>query len=230
MKFNIDNWLGLAFGIIAILAWSIVNIVSLIKSSNVQKEQNKLTANLQKEQHELNNKMIDNQLKQATLQSETQKAINKQNVKIQELIENNKLKNNISSQQHEIEMKKLSQTTVIYSSLISDIETSFNRFISIVQKECSNITLDNYYDGHNFSNEWHESKNNLIKYLPSAFSIIDNFERYFIDPNKMFIENQWANREPSKEWFDFIINNKISKLIADLRQAILEVQLDSKPN
>lgn len=42
----------------------------------------------------------------------------------------------------------------------------------------------------------------------------------------MFIENQWANREPSKEWLDFIINNKISKLIADLRQAILE----SKPN
>lgn len=76
------------------------------------------------------------------MQFETQKAINEQNVKIQELIENNKLKNNISFQQHEIEMKKLSQTTVIYSSLISDIETSFNRFISIVQKECSNITLE----------------------------------------------------------------------------------------
>lgn len=228
MKFNIDNWPGLAFGIIAILAWSIVNIFSLIKSSNVQKEQNKLTANLQKEQNRLNDKMIDNQLQQATLQSETQKAINEQNVQIQKLIENNKFKNNIESQKHEIEMKKLNQTTAIYSSLISDIEKSFNEFIDVVQKELSSITLDEYYQGHSFSQEWRKAKNNLIKYLPSAFKIINDFEKHFVERSEIYIELQYAdNEKPQKNFFNYVISSKISNLIAELRQAILEIQLDS---
>lgn len=124
-------------------------------------------------------------------------------------------------------MKKFNQTTIIYSTLINKIESAFNNFVNQLQIECSNLTLNNYQN-HQFSNEWQKSKFELVKYLPSAFKLIDNFEKEIIGPIN-YIEPQSFNTPISENWFKFKINEKITYLIANLRQAILKIQLYSKP-
>ncbi|WP_283601183.1 hypothetical protein [Ligilactobacillus aviarius] len=212
MSFNINNPRTFWFGVIVVAAWAGVNIWIAYQSFKIKKRQN-----------ELQDKLLDNQMKQADLQAQTQKSINEQNNEIQKLIENNKRDEFIENHKHEIEMKRFNQTTKIYSSLINNIENALSDFAHQVQLECSSLTDKNYLN-HQFSDEWQKSKINLITYLPSALKIINDFENDIT--HEGMIQSTLDNIDPlSPETFQLILSKRIAELVADIRQAILEIQI-----
>lgn len=212
MSFNINNPYTFVFGVIVVSAWAGVNIWIAWQSFKIKKRQN-----------ELQNKLINNQMKQADLQAQTQKSINRQNNEIQKLIENNKRDEFIENHKHEIEMKRFNQTTKIYSSLINNIENALSDFAHQVQLECSSLTDKNYLN-HQFSDDWQKAKINLITYLPSALKIINDFENDVTHEN--FIGATLENIDPlTPETFQLILSKRIAELVADIRQAILEIQI-----
>ncbi|MDO3393920.1 hypothetical protein [Ligilactobacillus sp. 110_WCHN] len=212
MSFNINNPWTFWFGVIVVAAWAGVNIWIAYQSFKIKKRQN-----------ELQDKLLDNQMKQADLQAQTQKSINEQNNEIQKLIENNKRDEFIENHKHEIEMKRFNQTTKIYSSLISNIENALSDFAHQVQLECSPLTAENYLN-HQFSDEWQKAKINLVTYLPSALKIISAFENDIT--HKDLIQSTLGNIDPlTSETFQLILSKRIAELVADIRQAILEIQI-----
>lgn len=212
MSFNINNPYTFVFGVIVVFAWASVNIWIAWQSFKIKKRQN-----------ELQNKLINNQMKQADLQAQTQKSINRQNNEIQKLIENNKRDEFIENHKHEIEMKRFNQTTKIYSSLINNIENALSEFAQQVQLECSSLTYKNYLN-HQFSDDWQKAKINLVTYLPSALKLINDFENDVTHQD--FIGATLGNIDPlTPETFQLILSKRIAELVADIRQAILEIQI-----
>lgn len=216
MSFNINNPRTFWFGVIVIAAWAGVNIWIAYQSFKIKKRQN-----------ELQDKLLDNQMKQADLQAQTQKSINEQNNEIQKLIENNKRDEFIENHRHEIEMKRFNQTTKIYSSLINNIENALSDFAHRVQLECSSLNYENYLN-HQFSDDWQKAKINLVLYLPSALKIINDFESDITSETLTQVNVGDTNPLPlNSETFHLILSKRIAVLIADIRQAILEIQIDT---
>lgn len=216
MSFNINNPRTFWFGVIVIAAWAGVNIWIAYQSFKIKKRQN-----------ELQDKLLDNQMKQADLQAQTQKSINEQNNEIQKLIENNKRDEFIENHRHEIEMKRFNQTTKIYSSLINNIENALSDFTHQVQLECSSLNYENYLN-HQFSDDWQKAKINLVLYLPSALKIINDFESDITSETLTQVNVGDTNPLPlNSETFHLILSKRIAVLIADIRQAILEIQIDT---
>lgn len=216
MSFNINNPWTFWFGVIVITAWAGVNIWIAYQSFKIKKRQN-----------ELQDKLLDNQMKQADLQAQTQKSINEQNNEIQKLIENNKRDEFIENHRHEIEMKRFNQTTKIYSSLINNIENALSDFAHRVQLECSSLNYENYLN-HQFSDDWQKAKINLVLYLPSALKIINDFESDITSETLTQVNVGDTNPLPlNSETFHLILSKRIAILIADIRQAILEIQIDT---
>lgn len=216
MSFNIKNWWTFWFGLIAIGAWVGVNIWVACQNFKIKKRQN-----------ELQDKLLDNQMKQADLQAQTQKSINEQNNEIQKLIESNKRDEFIENHRHEIEMKRFNQTTKIYSSLINNIENALSDFAHRVQLECSSLNYENYLN-HQFSDDWQKAKINLVLYLPSALKIINDFESDITSEALTQVNVGDTNPLPlNSETFHLILSKRIAVLIADIRQAILEIQIDT---
>lgn len=212
MSFNIKNLWTFLFGLIAIGAWVGVNIWVACQNFKIRKRQN-----------ELQDKLLDNQMKQADLQAKTQKSINDQNIEIQKLIENNKRAESIENHKHEIEMKRFNQTTKIYSSLINNVENSLSDFMHQVQLECSTLSITNYRN-HHFSDEWQKAKIKLVTYLPSALKLINDFENDIT--HKDLIQAAFGNIDPlTPETLQLILSKRIAELVADIRQAILEIQI-----
>lgn len=212
MSFNIKNLWTFLFGLIAIGAWVGVNIWVACQNFKIRKRQN-----------ELQDKLLDNQMKQADLQAKTQKSINDQNIEIQKLIENNKRAESIENHKHEIEMKRFNQTTKIYSSLINNVENSLSDFMHQVQLECSTLSVTNYRN-HHFSDEWQKAKIKLVTYLPSALKLINDFENDIT--HKDLIQAAFGNIDPlTPETLQLILSKRIAELVADIRQAILEIQI-----
>ncbi len=216
MSFNINNPWTFWFGVIVVAAWAGVNIWIAYQSFKIKKRQN-----------ELQDKLLDNQMKQADLQAQTQKSINEQNNEIQKLIENNKRDEFIENHRHEIEMKRFNQTTKIYSSLINNIENALSDFAHRVQLECSSLNYENYLN-HQFSDDWQKAKINLVLYLPSALKIINDFESDITSETLTQVNVGDINPLPlNSETFHLILSKRIAVLIADIRQAILEIQIDT---
>lgn len=216
MSFNINNPWTFWFGVIVVAAWAGVNIWIAYQSFKIKKRQN-----------ELQDKLLDNQMKQADLQAQTQKSINEQNNEIQKLIENNKRDEFIENHRHEIEMKRFNQTTKIYSSLINNVENALSDFAHRVQLECSSLNYENYLN-HQFSDDWQKAKINLVLYLPSALKIINDFESDITSETLTQVNVGDINPLPlNSETFHLILSKRIAVLIADIRQAILEIQIDT---
>lgn len=216
MSFNINNPWAFWFGVIVVVAWAGVNLRVAYQSFKIKKRQN-----------ELQDKLLDNQMKQADLQAQTQKRINEQNNEIQKLIENNKRDEFIENHKHEIEMKRFNQTTKIYSSLINNIENALSDFAHQVQLECSSLNYENYLN-HQFSDDWQKAKINLILYLPSALKIINDFESDITSETlTQVIVGDTSPLPLNSETFHLVLSKRIAVLIADIRQAILEIQIDT---